>query len=233
MAEDIFRSGSLDMPQCPVDSIAPGCIPADRITSGLVILAVIVTALILSTFFRLAPTLFGSVTRKKLTMDLEHNISMARQRNNCALAALLPFILICNRYRLFDPSFMDCFSQEWSIAVTAGVFLLFLLLRYILSCLFRPRAGREISDASAHVSRNYFIMLCVLMTVSLGVLFVFKATDSVCKNIFLCECALFYALSAFRRGHILSQNCSGFSTFLYLCALEIVPLAILIAARVL
>jgi hypothetical protein len=73
-------------------------------------------------------------------------------------------------------------------------------------------------------------MLLVLPT--LGILYVFHAPDTLVRTFFYVELSVVYALYLVRRVQILSLSCRSLTTFLYLCALELLPSVLLIVSAV-
>ena len=75
---------------------------------------------------------------------------------------------------------------------------------------------------------NYFIFIVVLELVTTGLLTLFRADDSTVRLVLLHELGILYIFAVIRKAQILSTSCKPLSTFLYLCALEIIPTGMLI-----
>ena len=116
---------------------------------------------------------------------------------------------------------------------TVGVFLAYLLLRTVCSALIRPpRLSGTAADAVRRSPWNYFILLTLLMLLTVGLLYIFRPSDTVVRITLYAETALFFLLSLLRSGQILASGFSGLTTILYLCGLELLPAAALAACAV-
>ena len=62
----------------------------------------------------------------------------------------------------------------------------------------------------------------------LGIASLLTADREVVKAILLWETALTYIVYIYRRGQIFAYVCNPFSTFLYLCSLELIPTSALV-----
>ena len=232
MIGEIFKSGNLEMSSVPVDAAvipAWGDFPANRILVGV---SVALFLLNLPGLVRLLPLLLDCYTRTRANNNLEHNLSHARERTGCALALTIPFCLAADRFCLYRPSFWQHIPDAWSAPATLGILLAFILVRLLFFCIFKPKGGQEQTDTVHNTGSNYFILLSVLVLLSAGILPLFHVEAEVTGKLILWETALVYLLSFIRTGQILNQFCNGFSTFLYLCALEAAPVSILVASAV-
>ena len=119
-------------------------------------------------------------------------------------------------------------------ACLAGTLLAYLLLRRLLHALLlgvsRHRMDSESLSAVTRGMYNYFICTVVFMLLTVSGIYIFDASDATVRNILWIMLALMLLLSMVRESQILRMNCSGLVTFLYLCGLEIMPAAILIAS---
>ena len=230
---NLFSEGRLELPVTPVDSVpatvAWGDIMTNRILVGVSVLLILFA---IPDFLRLFPVISECFLRKKANSELEHSVSTARQRNVCALLMVIPFCAVADRFKLYAPSFMDFIPVNWSAPATVVIFLVFLLVREVLFRSFCPRMGQEAMNTVHHTPYNYFIRLTSVMLATCGIFFIFKLPDSVCHTVLLWEIAIVYMLSTIRCSQFLRQQCSGLATILYLCALEILPAAMIIVSAV-
>jgi len=74
--------------------------------------------------------------------------------------------------------------------------------------------------------------MTILMLATIGLLGVCGAPDSVLRPVLYCEMLLSYLLSLLRTGQILAGSFSVLTTILYLCALEFLPTAAMVACAV-
>ena len=233
MIQELFRQGTLEMSATPVGDLA--AVPA---WSGLLanqllaVLAVILLVVALPDFLRLLPDLLYSFDRTRGAAALEHSVGQARTRNLIALCFALPFCLVADRYALWRPGFWQAVPAEWSAPAALGGFAAFLLVRELFWLVARPRRlGGEESATLHHAPYNYFILLTILMLVTVGILNLTHTRDGVIHTLLLWETAVVWLVAIFRSGQFLGSFCNVFSTFLYLCALEIIPAALMVCAH--
>ena len=97
--EEVFKGGTLDMSASPIPGLE--ALPAwgDLLTNRiLAVVAVLVLLAGLPDLFRLVPHLLYGFDRSRGAAALEHSLGMARTRNLIALACVLPFCLMADRY---------------------------------------------------------------------------------------------------------------------------------------
>ena len=234
MIDGIFRQGRLEMSSSPI-TIEEGLPAWGEMLSNqiLVVASVIFFIIMLKDIFKLAPALFYVLQQKHGAQALEYNISMSRIRNYAALICIIPFCLIINRYGLYSPEFMKDVPAEWSSPATIAVFCAFLILRRMMHSSIRPRRMHSDEMASfSHCDYNYFILMSFALTAASFILSACKVGDETSATVILTVCGLFYLLGLIRSGQILRSYCGVLATILYLCALEILPTAILVISAV-
>lgn len=231
---DIFIQGKLEMSAVPVQEAAQTMLWNDFLLNRvLVVAAVLIGIAGLRDLLRLLPELLYCFSRPRASVSLEYNTSVVRMRNTAALISILPFCLLADRFGLFRPELWSAVPEEWSAPATVGVFLAYLLLRTVCSALIRPpRLSGTAADAVRRSPWNYFILLTLLMLLSVGLLYIFRPSDTVVRITLYAETALFFLLSLLRSGQILASGFSGLTTILYLCGLELLPAAVLAACAV-
>ena len=77
------------------------------------------------------------------------------------------------------------------------------------------------------VGHTYFILLMLLALTTVGVLYLVGVDEVMVKRFLLVEAGVAYLLYLLRKGQILSASCKPLTTFLYLCALELLPACLL------
>ncbi|NLZ19393.1 MAG: hypothetical protein GXY24_03885 [Bacteroidales bacterium] len=231
---ELFRGGTLEMSAEPWPAAGAGVLWTDfTVNRILACAAVFLLLLNLLDFFRLVPYLIYSYDRSRGALDLEHNMGLARSRNLIALCFLLPVCLIADRYELMRMDFLTGIPPQWSVAATTGILLGLLLVRDICYLLFQPRRlGGDVVPALRHNPGNYIILLSVLMLTTIGFCSAFRAPDTLVRTILLWETAAVWLLNMVRSTQLLAAKVSGFSTILYLCALELFPAALLVTVVV-
>lgn len=231
---DIFIQGKLEMSAVPVQEAAQTMLWNDFLLNRvLVVAAVLIGIAGLRDLLRLLPELLYCFSRPRASVSLEYNTSVVRMRNTAALISILPFCLLADRFGLFRPELWSAVPEEWSAPATVGVFLAYLLLRTVCSALIRPpRLSGTAAGAVRRSPWNYFILLTLLMLLTVGLLYIFRPSDTVVRITLYAETALFFLLSLLRSGQILASGFSGLTTILYLCGLELLPAAALAAYAV-
>ena len=231
---DIFIQGKLEMSAVPVQEAAQAMLWDDFLLNRvLVVAAVLIGIAGLRDLLKLLPELLYCFSRPRASVSLEYNTSVVRMRNTAALISILPFCLLADRFGLFRPELWSAVPEEWSAPATVGVFLAYLLLRTVCSALIRPpRLSGTAADAVRRSPWNYFILLTLLMLLTVGLLYIFRPSDTVVRITLYAETALFFLLSLLRSGQILASGFSGLTTILYLCGLELLPAAVLAACAV-
>lgn len=235
MLEDIFSGGRLEMSAEPLGKViadpAWGDVLVNKILAAL---AIVLFLIALPDLVRLFPSLLDCCFRTKACTDLEHSVNRARQRNTCSNLLLLPFCLLASRFQLYQSSFFNgSIPFQWKAPATIGVILAYLLLRLLFFFFFGPNTNRENAQGAHHAGSNIFIVGSVLAFAIAGILSVTGLPDSVIRTVLLWETALFFFLTLIRCGQILAQYCTGFATFLYICALEIAPAAVIVCSAIL
>ena len=217
-----FPNGKLWMSDEPLEAIAREASWAqDPLNSVLAILSIVLLIIFIRDFFILWTPIMRCLVRAKANIEMEHSFQLARTRNRAALLLVLPMLLISERFGLISESM-------WiTLAVVAG----YLVLKRLMSELVLPRRlPAEMRVAVRRALYTYFIVLAAIMLVTVGLWTQFRWDGDIMKIVFGAEALAILALSTLREGEILSSTFPPFVSFLYLCALEIVPAAGLIAA---
>ena len=234
-AAEAFTSGSLviPLPGEAAQAAVPGWgnYPVNYL---LVILSILFFLLSLGRLVNIFPTLIRSLSRGKEVLNLEDSMGLLRDRNSMALVLIVPFCLVASRYPLYTPAFLGWLPPGWRTVGIIGVFLLYLLLRWILVRTVPHRGVNNDSWMIAYRSAdNYFILAVLLLTGLCGLLSLLGVEDLTIRTVAYYILGLSYLLFVLRRTQILAYSCNHFKAFLYLCALEILPAALLVVSGVL
>ena len=230
-AGDAFREGVLLMDGSLPAAAAAGGWLACPVNAVLATAAVILFLLQLGELYSLLPSLAGCLIRWRGNIQVEHSIHQRGQRNLMAAAALLGFCLLANRFRFFNPRLVASLPCQWQVAAVAGFALGYLILRIVLHASFRPRRmDREAWKASGSALYNYFLLMMVVLLPVVGAMLVTGCGDGAVRVVTLCICSAAFLLFLVRKWQILGSSCTILATFLYLCGLELIPAAALIAA---
>lgn len=226
MTSDVFPGSILDMPASPgaVEAVVGAAWSDLLLNRILVCVCAVVILLLFNRLAGLVPSLAESLSRWRGNENLEHSMSLRRTRNAAAVVMFFPLCLVFDRYVPPRPSFASSLSPEYSVLASILLPAAFLLLRWLFSLPSRPSGmSRENYMAARHTLFNYMIVLSAVATLTAFALNLAGAGDGATATVILAESAFFYLLSLIREGQIFAAHCSGFSTFLYLCRLEIIP----------
>jgi len=229
--EEIFRSGTLDMSSTPWYDLAQAAqwidVPVNRVYC-LVFVGLLVANLL--DYFRLMPHLLFCVDRARGAEVLEHSLGLARTRNLSALAYLPIFCLILDCYSVICPDIWDRLPAGLGVPATIGLWLAYLLFRRLCYLALRPQClSGEAFYAILRNPYNYLLLIAPLLFVTIAVCETFGLPRTIAQRAILVEICVFWAFALFRSSQILRKRCSGLSTFLYLCGLELLPASALVA----
>lgn len=202
---------------------------ADMVNSCLVVACVIAGIACIPRIKMLAPSLWGCMMRSREVQRLHGSIRISRERNILAGLCILPLCLIEARFCMVPLTFPETFPI-WgeSLAIT-GIFLAFLVVRKIMSVLFSFLVR---GDAAKLTFINFFNFLAVLtaaLAVGAGITGIAGIEKTTARVVLWAESGLLFCLYLLRNWQILSWKGPTFKAFLYLCALELVPLSLTVA----
>ena len=232
MQSELFKSGQLLMPDTPTEVLETAGSGFSWVASLLVAVSVLLFLLTLRSFLNVLPYLADSIFRARGSAALEGSVRVSRDRNVIAAVFLLPAFLLIYRYKLFDLDWFDTLGPDYRLLAVAGMFLGFLLLRFIMYRWLRPRRHFDDYQMAYRAGNTFFIFLMMLALVTVGILCLLDAPDLTVKTFLLVETGVMYLVYLLRRAQILSVFCNPLTTFLYLCALELLPAALLVVPTV-
>ena len=227
-----FKSGELLLEQSPSPAVeSAGGTP---VLMGILVTVFVVLALLLiKDFLHVLPFLWDSVFRARGSVALENNVRVARERNQQVFVLMIPAILFIYRYRLYDARFLQSLEGNWRLAAVAGVFLAYLLLRYLMYLILKPKRRSDHYRMAHRAGFTFFILLLLPAILGVIILYFFRANDFIIRSFLYILATLTYFVFLVRKSQILSLSCNPLLTFLYLCGLEILPTGALIATAVL
>ena len=232
MLGDAFKTGRLLLGTTPSDAAPAVAEGIPVVGSTLVILFVLLMMVFLRNFLTILPYLSDSVLRARGSTALENSVRVSRDRNIIALILLIPAVLLIYRYRIYDPDYLRDTGPDTRLLVTGGAFLSFLLLRWMMYRWLRPRRRYDAYQMAYRSGYTFFILMLLLVLPTVGVLWIFHVNDLTIKTIILLESGAVWLTYLLRKAQILSSSCNGLTLFLYLCALELLPVATLVATAV-
>lgn len=199
----------------------------------LALISLLIALLLLKTMVGVFPSLIACLTRWKESVNLDASVQLSRNRDITALALVIPFCLTVTRFRLYDPHFMVRLNDNGRLAVTIGILIGWMLLRTFLEHLLRPRKGNPKAYGTARkAAYTYLCILTLLLMLTGGIMAFVDAAPETIKTAMLWISATIYAVLLLRKTQILISSYSFFASFLYLCALEIIPTGALVASAI-
>ena len=232
MLDDPFKSGQLLLPDTPPEAVTAAGEGLSLAASLLVAVSVLLFLVALRSFLNVLPYLADNILRARGSAALENSIRVSRDRNLVAAVFLIPAILLIYRYRLFDIAYFETLSPDMRLLAVAGVFIGYLLLRYLLYRWLRPRRRYDDYQMAYRAGFTFFILLMMLALATVGICYALHLSDLTVKTLLLAEAGVTYLIYLFRRGQILSISCNSLTTFSYLCGLELLPTALLVVPAV-
>ena len=204
-------------------------------TSFTILIGVALTLFLLTVrkVIELMPSLLATAIRWKDSLNLEASVKLSRDRTLIALCATVPFCLAAFAHHLYNPAFLNGFSQDAQLWISIGIFCSFVIIRTALEHMLRPRRMQaKAYKAIVSVGYSFFIILTMLLLLTCGVSALFNINGEYARNAMLWISGLTYLLYLIRKLQIFNSFSSFFAGFLYLCALEILPTGVLIASAV-
>lgn len=235
-ASEAFRGGVVPAPSeaLPAPENLYGELwAADSINGALVVAAVIFVIICLPRLMELAKYLFGGLLRWKETANLFASVRLSRDRNILFNACLMPLALLSSRYGLYRLDLMEGMAP-WQVSlVTLGALLLAFGFRWVLVNYFSPRTLSDQWKVSRTNIYNGTIVATVLGLLTAGIATVAGAPDSSVRSVLYHESTILFVVILYRNFEILSWKGQRFKAFLYLCALELIPVILLVISGIL
>ena len=232
MLDSLFKSGRLLLEtSIPADAPLPEE-PASWLVNVLVVAFAVLAIALLKRFLQVVPYMSDSFLRVRGSAALEGSIRVSQDRNLAALVLSIPAILVTYRYRLFNPSVLQELDPNFQLAGVALVLLSYVLIRHMIFLWVRPNHHGDVFRQAHRVAYTYFVFLMLLVLITVGILALAGVDDTLSRYILYGETGLVFLLFLYRSSQILSLSCNRLRTFLYLCALEILPAALLVVSAV-
>ncbi len=199
----------------------------------LALISVLTNIILLGRMVNIFPSLMACTLRWKESVNLEASVKHSLDRDLLAVAMILPFCLVVERFRLYIPDFMAAFGPDLHLAATIGVFIVYLLIRTTVSKMIRPQKMQpKTYRTGGRASFTFFIILTIILLAMGGLMSFIGTEEAIIRNAMLCVSAFIYALFLLRKLQIFTSGGSFFTAFLYLCALEIFPTGVLVASAI-
>ena len=194
------------------------------LTDILAAVYVILGILLLRHITGILPSLLNCLLRWKECLNLENSVRLSQDRNIFAAYLTVPFCLAVSEYRLYAPAFLDGMDEPAYTGCICAVFAGYLVLRAAPHIMIRkPKCGEKTFKSAGHVSFSFFCIMVTVVLIEAGICSFTDASAYISKPLQLYTMLAVYLVSIFRKFQIFSNSCSFLSSFLYLCASEILP----------
>ena len=196
-------------------------------------ISILTVMLVLRSLVSIFPSLVACLVRAKECFNLESSVKLSRSRDIIALTMIMPFCLVVNRFGLCGSGLTDNMQEDLKLAVIIGGFIAYFFFRVAVFKLFRPqRIPKKTYNTAGKAAHTFFIILTLLLLIAGGIMTVTGCDESAIKSAMLWISAGIYVLFIIRKIQIFTSNCSVFTAFLYLCALEIIPTGTLVVSAI-
>ena len=152
----------------------------------------------------------------KSLVTIEHNLRYARIRDKVALCTL-PLLVM-----EFSGMGMLGMTLPRILAVLFGYYIARRLLYAVVK---RGKVPMEVWLASRNAPNVFVVMLASLWVATMAVMLSAGVSHAVVEQVMLIELGAVAFICLNRQFGILKLQCGSFRSFLYLCALEILPMA--------
>lgn len=199
-------------------------------------LALISTIIVIALLRRLVsifPSLMACLLRWKENINLQVSLKMRTDRDILTCALFIPFCLTVFRFQIYSPGFMSGLGDCARLWCTVGITVGYTLVRIACRLLFRLHSTPTSIYKTANDSvRTYFIILTLILMTTGEILSFFNTPLEYIRTAMFWISGTIYVLFLVRKTQIFLTSCNLFASFLYLCALEILPTGVLIASAV-
>ncbi len=188
---------------------------------------------VLPKFIDLLPMLWSGLFRTATCVRIEDSRKIQRSRDAVFLLGLPSFIAIVWRCGLYAPQWIDSLQAPLRLTAVTGVTAAFCLLRTALVHImpFR-RFSTKIREAAVGCPKNFWILLTFLLFVCALAEGISDIPQNTWKIITFCFTSALYLTFLVRRFQIFATDSNYLTAILYLCALEILPTALLVISAV-
>ncbi len=196
----------------------------------LALISVLVFITLMRRLVNIFPSLMACMVRWKENVNIEASVKNSYDRNIIAIGMVIPFCLTAEKFNMYDLSFMGGMNENLRIGVTFGIFAAYLLIRQLAFMMVMTRKSRKKTYETARkASYTFFIILTLALVLTGGILSFIGISADIIRTAMLWISAFIYAVFLLRKTQIFASSFSILTSFLYLCALEIIPTGLLVA----
>mgnify|MGYP003317407196 CR=1 FL=1 len=137
----------------------------------LALISVLIIILLLRRVVNIFPSLMACTLRWKESVNLEASVKHSLDRDMLAIAMILPFCLVVEKFSLYSPSLMDSLGPSLHLSAVIGTFLLYYFLRTMLEKAIRPqKLAPKTYRTAGRASFTFFIILTIILLAMGGVI---------------------------------------------------------------
>lgn len=233
-ADSAFTGGKLLIQETSRPATVPGGQDADlngrTAADTVLVLMAIVFIIFMKGILTVMPMVIGSLFRWKENLNIEDSMKMCRERDRFALILFPAFCVTISRYGVWPVPYAGSRGLLAAMGITAAALIAFLLLRALLIRIMRPSGmNPKVWKAANNAFRTYFIIAAILAMATAGIMSACGCGDMSVRMAIIYESAALWLVFLLRKMQIFKNSCSLFSAILYLCTLEILPMALLTA----
>ena len=196
------------------------------------IISLLLVIAMLRKIVNILPHVFKCALRSKESINLDSDVKSSHDRGITAAVFIVPFCLTISRYDVINLRFAEGMDQYLIFGVTLALFAAYLLFRIFVSKLFHPRRHRLSPRVKDRSERTFFIMLSISILTCSWIMSIMSVEPEIIRSTIIWISAAIYLLYLVRKFQIFTSYCSIFTSFLYLCALEIIPTGTLVVTVV-
>lgn len=233
--DNAFSAGKLDLPTIASEAGSIAAKQWDEYALPCIfgLISLVAALILIRSIVSILPSLLGCLWRSKECINLEDSLQLSSDRNIIAWVLVVPFALVSANIRLWNPKFLGLFNPNIVFLIVLGVLLLYIGIRLLLNAVLRPRNFRTKEyNAGNKAFRTFFVIIALTALATAGIMMMAGSGKEQIRNVILWESAAIYFIYLIRKCQIFVSGGSIFSTFLYLCALEIVPTGLLVVSAI-
>ena len=130
----------------------------------LVLFSFLIVLLLLRRLVNIMPSLMACMIRGKESVNLESSVKLSLDRDRITYAMIIPFCLTACRYKMYSPGFLQGLSENAYLGICFGVFFVYMILRFIMNWIFRPKKmPKKVYSAAGKASYSFFIIYTLLI----------------------------------------------------------------------
>ena len=178
------------------------------------------------------PSLLGAFIRVKENFNIEDSLRLRRNRNQITAMSAISITLIYARYKVLPLGSIGIDGPLQTFAGTIAFFLILWGYRYAACMLFSRFSPKDRAYRTANgASYTYFTITVALSCVTAFLLFISGTRDmESIRTALLITAAVIYSVYLVREIQIFIHSaCPAYIVFLYLCSLELLPAAAIVA----